>query len=114
MGTGFSFTENITIGYVDTQEKVGEHLYEALLQFYKLFPEFGHQDLYIAGESYAGKYVPAIGFKIHNSNLLPNASKIPLKGMMIGNGYSDPENMLGYGEFLHGLGFIDRNERVKL
>ena len=54
-GTGFSFTKS-DLGYVTDQERVADDLYEALKQFYTLFPTLLSQDLYIAGESYAGKY----------------------------------------------------------
>jgi vitellogenic carboxypeptidase-like protein len=39
---------------------------------------------------------------------------IPLKGMMIGNGFSDPENMLEYAQLFYGLGLIDDDIRIQL
>ena len=44
-------------------------------------------------QSYAGKYVPAIGYKIHTENMNNPAVKINLKGLAIGDGWSDPENV---------------------
>lgn len=53
-------------------------MYEALIQFFKLFPEYQKNDFYVTGESYAGKYVPAITHKIDAAN--PSAKlKINLK-----------------------------------
>ena len=47
-------------------------------------------------QSYAGKYVPAISYKIHVEN--PTAKvKINLKGMAIGDGLCDPETV-GYSD----------------
>ncbi len=45
-------------------------------------------------QSYAGKYVPAIGYKIHTENMNNPAVKINLKGLAIGDGLCDPENVL--------------------
>ena len=44
-------------------------------------------------QSYAGKYVPAIGYKIHTENMNNPAVKINLKGLATGDGWSDPENV---------------------
>jgi vitellogenic carboxypeptidase-like protein len=33
------------------------------------------------------------------------------KGMAIGDGFSDPVNMLHYGSYLYGIGLLDENER---
>ena len=54
VGTGFSFTKN-DAGYATNQEMVADDLYEAMKQFYTLFPDLLQSDLYITGESYAGK-----------------------------------------------------------
>ena len=47
-------------------------------------------------QSYAGKYVPAIGYKIHTENMKNPAIKINLKGLAIGDGLCDPENVCTY------------------
>uniref|UniRef100_A0A0A9XJC2 Carboxypeptidase n=2 Tax=Lygus hesperus TaxID=30085 RepID=A0A0A9XJC2_LYGHE len=105
VGTGFSFTGN-NAGYVTNQVEVGRDLYSALIQFYQLFPELQSHEFFITGESYAGKYIPALAYTIHNNN--PTASlKIKLKGMAIGNGVIDPEHMMKYGNYLVQLGLID-------
>nr|CAD7429809.1 unnamed protein product [Timema monikensis] len=109
VGTGFSFTESDS-GYARNETAVGNDLYNALQQFFLLFPELQKNDFYITGESYAGKYVPALGYAIHTKN--PTASvKINMQGMAIGNGLSDPEHMLHYGDYLYQLGLIDLNAR---
>ncbi|OQV23079.1 putative serine carboxypeptidase CPVL [Hypsibius exemplaris] len=109
VGTGFSFTATDD-GYARNEDQVGANLYEALLQFYQLFPQYQDGDLYLTGESYAGKYVPALGYTIHVNN--PNATqKLPFKGVAIGNGFVDPENMLGFGDMLFQVGLADTVER---
>nr|CAD7392367.1 unnamed protein product [Timema cristinae] len=78
VGTGFSFTDHEE-GFARNETQVGDNLYSLLVQFYTMFPELQDRDLYINGESYAGKYIPAIGYTIHKRN--PTADiKINLKG----------------------------------
>ena len=56
VGTGFSFTKN-DLGYATNQDMVADGLYEAMRQFYLLFPDLLKSDLYITGESYAGNNI---------------------------------------------------------
>ncbi|XP_055338559.1 probable serine carboxypeptidase CPVL isoform X2 [Paramacrobiotus metropolitanus] len=108
VGTGFSFTKT-DAGYARNEDQVGKNLYEALLQFYEMFPQYQQGSLYVSGESYAGKYVPALGYTIHVNN--PKAPlKLPFKGIALGNGFVDPENMLDFGDLLYSLGMADINE----
>lgn len=41
---------------------------EFLQQFLRIFPELRSAPLFLAGESYAGKYIPALGIQIHRYN----------------------------------------------
>lgn len=107
VGTGFSFTKD---GFAKNQTQVGRDLYQALLQFFTLFPNLQNNEFFATGESYGGKYVPAISYAIHEGN--KNADlKINLKGFGIGNGFSDPVHQLSYGPYLYQLGLIDSNAR---
>ncbi|EDL88126.1 similar to Probable serine carboxypeptidase CPVL precursor (Carboxypeptidase, vitellogenic-like) (Vitellogenic carboxypeptidase-like protein) (VCP-like protein) [Rattus norvegicus] len=92
VGTGFSFTDHIQ-GYAIDEDDVAQDLYSALVQFFKLFPEYAKNDFYITGESYAGKYVPAIAYYIHSLNPV-RRFKIRLKGIALGDAYTDPETVL--------------------
>ncbi|KAM6450181.1 putative serine carboxypeptidase CPVL isoform 1-T2 [Liasis olivaceus] len=111
VGTGFSFTDDGK-GYAKNEDDVGRDLYSAVVQFFQLFPDYQKNDFYATGESYAGKYVPAIGYYIHSNN--PTAKiKINFKGVAIGDGLCDPEVMLGgYAEFLYQIGLVDEKQRV--
>jgi hypothetical protein len=51
---GYSFTDSDD-GYAKNESAVGEDLYNALLQFFQLFPELQKNEFYVTGESYAGK-----------------------------------------------------------
>lgn len=107
VGTGFSFTKH-DAGYARNEEDVARDLYEALQQFFTLFSEYRNNDFYVTGESYAGKYVPAIVYKIYSEG---SSSNINLKGMAIGDGLTDPELMLDYADYLYQVGLADDIQR---
>lgn len=110
VGTGYSFTDG---GYAQNETAVGTDLYNALVQFFELFPDLQKNDFYVCGESYAGKYVPAVSYSIHQNN--PNAKvKINLQGFTIGNGLSDPEHQFKYGEYLYQIGLVDSNTKQSI
>ncbi|CAD7079968.1 unnamed protein product [Hermetia illucens] len=114
VGSGYSFTEN-DAGYAQNNDDVNRDLYEALSQLYKLFPQFENLPLYIAGSSYAGKFVTALGYKIHKTQ--EEATKagnrppvnIKLGGLAMGNAFVDPITQIDYGDNLFGLGLIDED-----
>jgi vitellogenic carboxypeptidase-like protein len=106
-GTGFSFTDDDK-GYCRNEVDVGRDLYNALQQFFTLFPHLRLNNFFVTGESYAGKYVPAISHTIHKQNQV-SKTKINLQGLAIGNGLCDPLHQLKYGDYLYQLGLIDLN-----
>ncbi|XP_011312849.1 venom serine carboxypeptidase [Fopius arisanus] len=107
VGTGYSFTEH-SEGYARNETDVGENLHRALVQFFQLFHELQPNDFFVTGESYAGKYVPALAYTIHTKKDT-SPVKINLKGLAIGNGLTDPIHQLNYGDYLYQLGLIDFN-----
>ncbi|KAI6661579.1 serine carboxypeptidase CPVL-like [Oopsacas minuta] len=109
VGTGYSFVRDKD-GLSTNENQVADNLYEAMLQFFRLFG-YKKNEFYITGESYAGKYVPALAYKIHTSN--PTAEfKINFRGVAIGNGLVDPQNQLPhYGALLYANGLIDSNQK---
>ncbi|XP_076241218.1 venom serine carboxypeptidase [Calliopsis andreniformis] len=109
VGTGFSFTDDKK-GYATTETDVGRNVHTALVQFFKLFPELQANDFYVTGESYGGKYVPAVSHAIKDYNIKAE-TKINLKGLAMGNGLTDPENQLLYGDYLYQLGLVDEHGR---
>ncbi|XP_011630686.1 LOW QUALITY PROTEIN: venom serine carboxypeptidase-like [Pogonomyrmex barbatus] len=111
VGTGYSFTDDER-GYVTNETQVGRDLHTALVQFFLLFPELQNNDFFVTGESYAGKYVPALSHAIKDYNIKAE-TKINLKGLAIGNGLCDPENQLLYGDYLYQLGLIDENGKAQ-
>ncbi|KAF7288073.1 hypothetical protein GWI33_000127 [Rhynchophorus ferrugineus] len=109
-GTGFSYTNG---GFAKNETKVGADLYRALVQFFTIFSELQDKPFFVSGESYGGKYVPAISYTLHKNN--PTAElKINYQGSLIGNGWSDPANQFVYSDFLYQLGLVDINVREEI
>jgi len=113
VGTGYSFTGD-DAGFATNEDEVARDLHETLRQFYLIFPELLNNDFYITGESYAGKYIPSLGYEIHTKNQESDSVRIPLKGMAIGDGLVDPIHQWFYGEFLYQNGFIDEMDKEEL
>uniref|UniRef100_M4FDQ2 Carboxypeptidase n=1 Tax=Brassica campestris TaxID=3711 RepID=M4FDQ2_BRACM len=59
---------------------------------YGTFPQYQYRDFYIAGESYAGHYVPQLAKKINEYNKAFNKPTINIKGFMVGNPDMDKNN----------------------
>ncbi|KEH30863.1 serine carboxypeptidase-like protein [Medicago truncatula] len=90
IGTGFSVAATPQEIPTD-QNGVAKHLFAAITRFVQLDPVFKHRPIYITGESYAGKYVPAIGYYILEKNAeLKDTKKVNLAGLAIGDGLTDP------------------------
>nr|CAI5866225.1 unnamed protein product [Callosobruchus analis] len=107
VGVGFSFTDHED-GYARNETQIGNELYNALQQFFTLFPELRKNYFFITGASYAGKYISVLAYTIHRSNASAN-EKINLKGVAIGNGYIDPTHQIGFAEYAYQLGLVDKN-----
>lgn len=111
IGSGFSFTGSDN-GYSNSITDAADNLYALLSQFYKLFPEFLSKEFFIFGESYAGKYIPPFGYKILTRNNDSSESlKVPLKGVMILDGYVDPYSQTRYAEFFYEIGMFDEQQK---
>lgn len=111
----YAWNANATVIFVDQPLDVGysygkrrvkrlndamDDLYAFLVRLFAARPEWGSRDFYIAGESYGGSWVPALGATIHRMQTSPIAklvaatsgrrlSTICLRGIMIGNGLVD-------------------------
>ncbi|XP_031272349.1 serine carboxypeptidase-like 35 [Pistacia vera] len=101
VGVGFSYTNNSEDLYKLGDQVTANDSHAFLLEWFKKFPSFKSLDFYIAGESYAGHYVPQLAELIYERN--KGASKesfINLKGFMIGNAaINDETDTLGFVEY---------------
>ncbi|CAH0700357.1 unnamed protein product [Spodoptera exigua] len=106
VGAGFSFTDDDD-GYTDNEDDVGEQMLVFLEQFLMMFPEIRSAPLFVVGESYAGKYVPALGIQIHRHNKNNPSNHINLKGIAIGNGLVELRQMMHYSTMCSVLGVLE-------
>ncbi|KAI9849354.1 MAG: hypothetical protein M1838_000189 [Thelocarpon superellum] len=81
VNVGFSYSGNS----VSNTIAAGKDVYALLTLFFKQFPEYATQDFHIAGESYAGHYIPVFASEI----LSHKKRNINLKSALIGNGLTD-------------------------
>ena len=104
-GVGFSTASKKWMGSDAedrTEKDVARDFYAFLQNFYRVFgEELRSKKLYIAGESYAGMYIPSIARGIHlrnkrvlddvaeSNSVVENSLLINLEGVAIGNGWID-------------------------
>ncbi|KAE8660934.1 Serine carboxypeptidase-like 34 [Hibiscus syriacus] len=97
VGVGFSYTNNSKDLHELGDEITASDSYDFLTNWFKRFPNFKTRDFYIAGESYAGHYVPQLAQLIYDKNKASSPdSYINFKGFMIGNAaINEPTDTLG-------------------
>lgn len=89
-GVGFSYNTDIRYEYNDTN--TASDNYNALVDFFKNYTEYSTNNFFIAGESYAGKYIPDLAVLIDSGNDQNRSTKINMKGILVGNGIMDFTN----------------------
>ncbi|XP_030478995.2 serine carboxypeptidase-like 32 [Cannabis sativa] len=96
IGVGFSYS-NTTTDYENLgDEFTANDAYTFLHEWFLKFPSYKNHSFYIAGESYAGKYVPELAELIHDKNNKDPSLHINLKGILLGNPEtSDAEDWKG-------------------
>ncbi|KAJ7108223.1 Alpha/Beta hydrolase protein [Mycena epipterygia] len=80
VGTGYSTSDET--GYVPDEEQLARDFVEFLSNIVKVFPSLAKRPLHLAGESYAGTYIPYITKTIFST---PNPP-VNLKKMIVGDG----------------------------
>jgi len=103
-------------------DEVAKDFYNALKELYQgnngCFNKLGikpDHHLVIFGESYGGKYAPAIGEKIIREAQDNNGFLTGLKGVAVGDGFTHPYNILTMaGEYAYNLGLLDHQERARI
>ncbi|KAG6466590.1 serine carboxypeptidase-like 26 [Zingiber officinale] len=101
IGVGFSYTNTSSDLSKLDDGFVAEDAYSFLVNWLSKFPEYQSHDFYIAGESYAGHYVPQLAELVYDHNKdANNFPHINLKGFLVGNpetdDYYDSKGLLEY------------------
>ena len=107
VGTGFSLSSTDDDVPKD-QETAARHLDYALSHFVRRNPVFRLRPLFLAGESYAGKYIPSLAYHIMCQ---PSPLKSQLVGIAIGNGLVDPCSQVS---FIFKNEYIMRNFEISI
>ncbi|CAM0875625.1 unnamed protein product [Alopecurus aequalis] len=105
-GVGFSYSNTSSDHDLTGDTLAAQDAYVFLVNWLERFPEYKARAFYIAGESYAGHYVPQLAATIlaHNSN---SGGAIDLKGILVGNPWLDDVNdNRGQYEYLWNHGVI--------
>ncbi|HHF7348657.1 TPA: S10 family peptidase [Legionella feeleii] len=109
-GVGFSYGNHSS--YANEAEAM-DQLYHALKLFFQRYPQFAAQPFYLAGESYAGKYLPQLAIRILDGNT--HDQKIQLKGLLIGDGWVNPRLQQAANiDFAYTHGLIDKQAQTKV
>ncbi|KAF3339950.1 serine carboxypeptidase-like 50 [Carex littledalei] len=111
--SGFSVAKS-TSDIPHDQSTVASHLWAALQSFIASDASFRSRPLYLTGESYAGKYVPSIGYYILKQNaIVLSRLIINLKGVAIGNGLTHPVVQVAtYANSAYFTGLINVKQKV--
>eukprot|EP01018_Ginkgo_biloba_P005861 Gb_10864 [translate_table: standard] len=90
-GVGFSYSNTSTDYGQSGDKRTAEDSYTFLLNWFERFPQYKSRAFYIAGESYAGHYIPELADTIIKRNNQSQNSYINFKGIMVGNGIMNSE-----------------------
>ena len=112
LDVGFSHIYDTSKPHISSARTAAEHLLNFLDNFYKTWPALKSSPLYLTGESFAGHYLPAFGSRIVNNQTFLQSNGIQLKGVAIGDGWTDPVNQVNYYDsYLFSTGIVARKFR---
>ncbi|OMO71556.1 Peptidase S10, serine carboxypeptidase [Corchorus capsularis] len=84
-GVGFSYTNTSSDIYTVGDKRTAEDAYKFLTKWLERFPQYKHRPFYIAGESYAGHYIPELSQVIVRRNKGVKNPILNFKGFLLGN-----------------------------
>ncbi|XBJ24761.1 hypothetical protein VPH35_002563 [Triticum aestivum] len=94
-GVGFSYTNTSFEIDPPGDNSTAHGSYAFLVRWFQRFPQHKMKEFYIAGESYAGHYIPQLANLIVDENKKASRENyINFKGILIGNAYMDGDTDL--------------------
>eukprot|EP00262_Sarcandra_glabra_P003242 TRINITY_DN1385_c0_g1_i6.p1 TRINITY_DN1385_c0_g1~~TRINITY_DN1385_c0_g1_i6.p1 ORF type:complete len:447 (-),score=58.56 TRINITY_DN1385_c0_g1_i6:68-1408(-) len=113
IGTGFSIV-SMQQEIPKDHNEVAKHLLVAIQSYFALYPSFRSRPLYLTGESYAGKFIPATAYYILQQNSQMSRSHwVNLQGVAIGNGLTDPVAQVAtHAETAYFSGLINEKQKT--
>ncbi|XP_020596649.1 putative serine carboxypeptidase-like 23 [Phalaenopsis equestris] len=91
VGTGFSYSDTPSDYHNYNDATVAADSLRFLVNWLARFPEYAGQKIYLAGEGYAGNYIPQLAQLIHNRKRSGKYPSINLKGIILQNAVLDAE-----------------------
>jgi carboxypeptidase C (cathepsin A) len=119
VGTGLSYTEDLKKGYASSDEEVNTHFYQFLVNFFKLHDNYlvsskKTRPVYFTGESHAGHYIPSLVAYLLEQNKNSDKLYVDVKGIALGNPWTDPINQYDVSDYAHGIGLISQGQKNRL
>ncbi|XVE52080.1 hypothetical protein DITRI_Ditri02bG0092300 [Diplodiscus trichospermus] len=84
IGAGWSYS-NTSSDYSNGDDSTNKNLMTFILKWYEKYPDFKSRDVYLAGSSFAGHFVPNFANSLLDYNKQSNGLKINVKGLALGN-----------------------------
>ncbi|XP_031125297.1 serine carboxypeptidase-like 13 [Ipomoea triloba] len=104
VGTGFSYATTPQANSSDSLQ-AANHGYQFIQKWLDLHPEFVSNPFYVSGDSYSGITVPMIT-QVISDGIEAGITRINLKGYLLGNPYTTPNNNDYQVPFAHNMGLI--------
>lgn len=117
VNTGFSYTDDESDVGPLTEREIAANLYEFMQQFLAENPQFKHSPFFIAGESYAGHFVPALAAHIVRANTEQREGEatIAIRGIAVGNGLIDARSQYSsYASFAFDHGMVSAQQHQSM
>ncbi|XP_022777171.1 serine carboxypeptidase-like 44 [Durio zibethinus] len=84
IGSGWSYS-NTSSDYTNGDDSTNKNLFTFMLKWYEKYPDFKSRDLYLAGSSFAGHFVPNFANSLLDYNKQSKGLKFNVKGLALGN-----------------------------